>query len=309
MADPAQGISRALRYAANTTHPDFEQRPVMSVALGAPPSAPIVLDIPHAGRDYPAALQRSSRLDATLLRRSEDAHVDDLFGGAQALGVPSLIAHFPRAWLDVNREPYELDPRMLDGSVPSYANTRSVRVAGGLGTVPRLVAEGQDIYHTRLPVREALSRIESVYKPYHAALRELLAATHAAHGRVLLLDCHSMPSAVRGGEAGRPDIVVGDRFGTSSGGAITDLVVSALRRRGFKIARNKPYAGGFVTEHYGRPARGLHAIQLELNRALYMNELSYERTAGFEALRNELTGLVADIREGMGGETYLEAAE
>ena len=291
----APGFEHARRLAANTTHPDFEGRPVMSVAMPSQGmEGPVLLDIPHAGRDYPEPFRRTSRLDSTKLRRSEDAYIDDLFGNAPSLGIPVLTAHFPRAWLDVNREPYELDPRMFDGAVPSYANTRSVRVAGGLGTVPRLVAEGQDIYRSRLPMREALSRIEGVYKPYHAALRALLAATREASGQAVLLDCHSMPSAVRSGEGGRPDIVV-----------------AALRERGFVVARNKPYAGGFVTEHYGRPLRGLHAVQLELNRGLYMNETTYERGPGYAALRQELTRFLSDVLEQFGGHapTFLEAAE
>ena len=305
------GHERARRFADNTTHADFKGRRVLTVHEPTAPPAPLVISVPHAGRDYPEAFRRSSRLDATRLRRSEDAYVDELFSAAPALGASMLVASFPRAWLDVNREPYELDPRMIEGPIPSHANTRSVRVAGGLGTVPRLVAEGLDIYRSRLPVREALGRIEAVYKPYHSALRELLATTHDRHGRAVLLDCHSMPSAMREGESGRPDVVVGDRFGTSASREITDRVIAALRERGFVVARNKPYAGGFITEHYGRPPRGLHAVQIELNRGLYMNETTYEKTAGFEALRAELAAFLSDFLRRIGDQDrpYLMAAE
>ena len=306
-------LERVRQLAVATRHPDFESRPVFSVLAPAQQRVPLVFNAPHSGRDYPDRFRQTSRLDAVQLRRSEDAYVDELFAAAVPMGAPFLLAHFPRAWLDVNREPYEFDPRMFDGPLPHYANVRSVRVAGGLGTVPRLVAEGRDIYRKRLPVSEALSRVENVYKPYHDALRMLTAATHRTFGRSILVDCHSMPSAVREGESGRPDIVVGDRFGTAAARSLTELAVALLRERGYAVARNKPYAGGFITEHYGRPVRGLHAVQIELNRGLYMNEMTQERTAGFEALREDLAGFIADFMArceiGLGGEPHLEAAE
>ena len=294
--DGAAGVARA------AAHPDFAGRPLMDLAAPPDRAVPVIVGVPHAGRDYPDAFRDASRLDASRLRRSEDAFVDELFGEAPALGMPMLRARFPRAWLDVNREPYELDPRMFDGPLPPHVNSRSVRVAGGLGTVPRLVAEGQDIYRSRLAVGEGLERIERVYKPYHEALRRLLTATHAAHGIAVLLDCHSMPSAMRDGETGRPDVVVGDRYGTSASRRVSEAAVAALRARGFAVARNKPYAGGFTTEHYGRPVRGLHAVQIEINRGLYMDELTYERGPGFAALRAELAAFLADFldRAGLG---------
>ena len=298
-----QGVfDAAVAVASSASHPDFDERPLLDVLRPYADLAPVVIGVPHAGRDYPDPFRAASRLDALRIRRSEDAFVDELFGEAPALGAPMLRARFPRAWLDVNREPYELDPRMFDGPLPPHVNSRSVRVAGGLGTVPRLVAEGQDIYRSRLAVGEGLERIERVYKPYHEALRRLLTATHAAHGIAVLLDCHSMPSAMRDGETGRPDVVVGDRYGTSASRRVSEAAVAALRARGFAVARNKPYAGGFTTEHYGRPVRGLHAVQIEINRGLYMDELTYERGPGFAALRAELAAFLADFldRAGLG---------
>ena len=292
----AEALSRARASAALARHPHFGARDLVTIASHADPRVPLVFNAPHSGRDYPEAFRAASRLDAVQLRRSEDAHVDALFAGVVGLGAPLIVAHFPRAWLDVNREPYELDPRMFDGALPSHANVRSVRVAGGLGTVPRLVAEGRDIYRRRLPVAEALERVERVYKPYHEALRALMSGAHDAFGHAVLIDCHSMPSVVRDGDGGaRPDIVVGDRFGTSASRALTDLALGLLRERGFQVTRNKPYAGGFITEHYGRPLRGLHALQIEINRALYMDENSYEPTVGFAALAEELTAFAADL--------------
>ena len=281
--------------AASARHPDFEGREVFRLEAPCEQRVPLVFNTPHSGRDYPVRFRRTSRLDAAQLRRSEDGYIDELFRSVVAMGAPLLAANFPRAWLDVNREPYEFDPRMFDGPLPHYANVRSVRVAGGLGTVPRLVAEGRDIYKRRLPVSEALSRVELVYKPYHEALRTLMASTHRTFGHAILVDCHSMPSVIRDGENGRPDIVVGDRFGTAAARALTELAVSLLRDRGYAVARNKPYAGGFITEHYGRPARNLHAIQIELNRGLYVNERTQQRTAGFSALLEDMAGFVTEF--------------
>ncbi len=256
-------------------------------------TAPVVLNSPHSGRSYPAAFLRQSRLDLGALRRSEDTFVDELFSDAPAHGVPLMRAHFPRAYLDVNREPYELDPRMFEGRLPAFANTRSLRVAGGLGTIARVVGDAREIYPKRLPVAEALFRIEQFYKPYHRTLRRLVTRAQKDFGFALLLDCHSMPSSagVRD-ERPRADIVLGDRYGTSCAPAITDMIERTLRAQGHIVLRNKPYAGGFITEHYGDPATGLHALQIEINRALYMDEGRYEKTAGFEKLKHDLGRMV-----------------
>ncbi len=258
-------------------------------------SAPFVFNSPHSGRSYPRGFLEQSRLDALTIRRSEDCYVDELYAFAPRLGAPLLKANFPRAWLDLNREPYELDPKMFRDSLPSYANTRSVRVAGGLGTVPRLVAEGQEIYTRRLCYAEAEARINGVYKPYHETLRNMIARTHGHFGYAVLIDCHSMPANVRTGDNEKPDFIIGDRFGASAAPELTRTAISILRRMGYTVAVNKPYAGGFITEHYGRPARGLHALQVEVNRGLYMNEATLERTAGYEALREDLAWFCGEL--------------
>jgi N-formylglutamate amidohydrolase len=207
-----------------------------------------------------------------------------------------MRARFPRAYLDLNREPYELDPRMFDGRLPPFANTRSMRVAGGLGTVPRIVADGQEIYRGRLPVEEALRRIETLYKPYHRSLRGLVQRTARAFGHAVLIDCHSMPStSLNREDVPKADIVLGDRYGTSCASALTNLVEAALRARGYTVVRNKPYAGGFITEHYGEPAAGRQALQVEINRALYMDERTLGRKAGFPALAADLTAVFAEV--------------
>lgn len=275
---------------------DFFPSPPFEVRQGAQQRVPFVFNSPHSGKHYPQRFMAMSRLDRSSIRRSEDCYVDELFGGCIALGAPILVAHFPRAYLDVNREAWELDPRMFSEALPSFANVRSARVAGGLGTIPRLVGEGLEIYAARLPLREAVARVEGVYKPYHETLRRLVAATRKSFGYTVLIDCHSMPGSVRLGDSGlRPDFIVGDRFGTSASGSLTEAAINLLTAMGYTVAHNKPYAGGFITEHYGRPGQALHAIQIEVNRALYMNEATLERTAGFEALAQDLTRFSSDL--------------
>src|SRR5947207_3471419 len=241
---------------------------------------PVVFNSPHSGNIYPRAFLATARLDLATLRRSEDSFVDELVCGVVGRGQPLVRVHFPRCYVDVNREPYELDPRMFEGRLPSFANTRSMRVAGGLGTVARVVGDAQEIYGQRIPVDDAIRRIEGLYKPYHRALRRLFTRVHRDFGAAVLIDFHSMPSAAGAkDERPRADVVLGDRYGTSCVAAVAETIEATLRAQGYSVSRNKPYAGGFITEHYGNPAAGLHAIQLELNRALYMDELPYERSA------------------------------
>jgi N-formylglutamate amidohydrolase len=253
---------------------------------------PILFNSPHSGSTYPPEFLISSRLDNATLRRSEDSFVDELIAGVVKCGYPLMLAHFPRCYVDVNREPYELDPRMFNGRLPSFANTRSMRVAGGLGTVARVVGDAQEIYEQRIPVDEALRRIDTLYKPYHRALRRLFTRLHRTFGAAVLIDCHSMPSATnRVDERPRPEFVVGDRYGTSCVTILAEIIEETLRSMGYTVRRNKPYAGGFITEHYGNPTVGLHSVQLEINRSIYMDERHFERTRGFNKLVKDLEGL------------------
>lgn len=265
--------------------------PAFVVTEPAARSIPFVFSSPHSGSQYPPDFLAASRLDRTAIRRSEDTFVDELFGEAASRGAPLLRAHFPRAWLDVNREPYELDPTMFSGKLPPYANVRSNRVAGGLGTIARVVGDHEEIYTSPLHVDEVLTRIAEIYMPYHATLRRLMADTHKRFGVAILIDCHSMPSSPRGAMRPRPDFVVGDRHGSSCSRELTDAACAFLAGRGFEVGRNKPYAGGFITEHYGRPAQSLHALQVEVNRALYMDESTFARNDGFEGIRSILAQL------------------
>src|SRR5215813_1035455 len=254
--------------------------------------APIIFNSPHSGSSYPNEFLTASRIDLSTLRRSEDSFMDELITDLSDRGFAVIRVHFPRSYVDVNREPYELDPRMFSGRLPSFANTRSMRVAGGLGTIPRVVGDGQEIYRERLSVDDALSRIETLYKPYHRALRRLINKVHQAFGTVVVVDCHSMPSiGVSRDEPRRPDMVIGDRYGTSCAPLLPDLVEDTMTRLGYSVGRNKPYAGGFITEHYGNPASGLHAIQIELNRAIYMDERRREKSARFAQVAADFAAL------------------
>jgi N-formylglutamate amidohydrolase len=254
--------------------------------------APIIFNSPHSGAVYPPEFLAASRLPLATLRRSEDCFVDEMIAGLVASGFPVVRVNFPRSYIDVNREPYELDPRMFASRLPSFVNTRSMRVAGGLGTIPRIAGDGQDIYRERLDVEDALRRIETLYKPYHRALRRLVDKALSRFGAAVLVDCHSMPSVgLSRDEAPRPDIVIGDRYGVSCAAAVSRLVETTLAARAHSVGRNKPYAGGFITEHYGNPLHGAHAIQIEVNRAIYMNEETRARRSGLGRLSADFAAL------------------
>lgn len=288
---------------------ETELRPPFSVARPRELKVPLVFNSPHSGRIYPSTFLAASQLDAHTLRRSEDAFVEELFGFVTDLGAPLLHAHFPRAYLDVNREPYELDPVLFRDGLPHYANTQSVRVVGGLGTIARIVSESDEIYREPLSVEAALQRINRLYTPYHETLASLLLEAKREFGLAVLIDCHSMPSSpVAEKGTGRPDFVLGDRFGTSCSGELTRLAASSLEALDYAVALNKPYAGGYITEHYGRPHKAQHVLQIEINRSLYMNETSFEKSAGFDQLRASLETMVRALVPGIPGLAIPRAA-
>ena len=274
---------------------DGDTSPPFEIVEPAEWRAPVIFNSPHSGSDYPDDFLAASRIDLPTLRRSEDSFMDELIGHLSAQGFPAVRVNFPRSYVDVNREPYERDPRMFSGRLPSFANTRSMRVAGGLGTIPRVVGDGQEIYRERIAVDDALARIEALYKPYHRAQRRLINKVHQMFVTVVLVDCHSMPSiGVSRDEPRRPDIVIGDRYGTSCTPLLPDRVEETMAGLGYSVGRNKPYAGGFITEHYGNPASGLHAVQLELNRAIYMDERRRERGPRFKQVATDIA-VLADV--------------
>jgi N-formylglutamate amidohydrolase len=279
----------------NQINPPFEVYQPERLAI------PFVFSSPHSGRTYPRGFLESTRLDPISIRRSEDSFVDELFAPVAEMGGIQLKANFPRAFVDPNREPYELDPSMFEGPLPSYINARSPRVAAGLGTIPRVVRDGAEIYGEKLSFAEAQYRIDTYYKPYHARLRSLLEEQQIRFGCAAVIDCHSMPSV--GGPldqdigANRPDIVLGDRFGASCARRLTDIVDRAFSMQGFMVVRNNPYAGGYTTEHYGRPAMGLHSLQIEINRALYMDEDRIERGPGMQRIVQAVRNVVRALGE------------
>lgn len=254
--------------------------------------APLVFNSPHSGRVYPQRFLAMTRLDHLSIRQSEDAWVDELFARAPHLGAPMLRAHFPRAYLDVNREPWELDPAMFVEPLSDRFNTTSPRVAAGLGTLARVVAENKPIYKERLTIDDARMRIEGIYHPYHAALQKLLSEAISAFGVALLIDCHSMPRITRSNDKAAPDIVLGDRYGTTCAPALIDLAETIFSSAGLRVARNRPYAGGFATRTYGRPQHGVHALQIEISRHLYMNEVTLAKNPDFEAVRALIDRLI-----------------
>ena len=260
--------------------------------------SPVIFTSPHSGREYPADFLRNSRLDQHALRQSEDSYVDLIFDVAPSYGSPFLQALFPRAFVDVNRARDEIDPRMFIDAVPEDSDVRSSRVIAGLGVIPRVVADGQDIYARKMRFSDAKRRLEACYDPYHAALNALIDEAKRVFGVAIVVDCHSMPSA--GGAPTRHgqkpiDIVLGDRFGTSCAALLTQMVEATLLDQGFEVVRNAPYAGGYVASSYGRPRRNVHVLQIEINRALYLDERRNARTGEFSALRQSMISLIERV--------------
>ncbi|NKB44993.1 MAG: N-formylglutamate amidohydrolase [Alphaproteobacteria bacterium] len=265
------------------------------------PLTPLVLSSPHSGSHYPIDLIEASSLSKTALRRSEDCYVDELFSSAKFAGVPMIRALYPRAYLDLNREPYELDPEMFTDPLPDFINSASPRVAAGLGTVARIVANQKEIYARKLTWTEVEARINRLYKPYHQTLRRLVNAARDQFGYCVLIDCHSMPSAGlptgKGIAGDSVDVVLGDRNGLSCSSLITEETERILSSLGYSIIRNNPYAGGFTTQSYGEPETGVHALQIEINRALYVDEMSLSRRPSFAKLKDDLRVFLETLSE------------
>lgn len=257
---------------------------------------PVVVASPHSGRHYPAAFLQASILDERTIRSSEDAYMDEVVGAAPALGAPLIAAEYPRAWLDLNRSPDELDPAVIEG-VGRVMQTP--RISSGLGVIPRVVANGRAIYRGKITRAEAEARIAQVWQPYHAALDGLMRAAQAGFGEAVLLDFHSMPhealdTVARPGQP-RPEVVLGDRFGASAAGEVLDALEDGFLSQGLSVIRNAPFAGAFVTQQYGRPSRGWHAVQVEIDRSLYMDERLLRPSADFDAVRRIVTGVIERV--------------
>lgn len=275
--------------------------PPYRLELPASQKVPLIFSSPHSGRNYPSVLLEQTNLKLRKLRSLEDCYVDDLFDHVGNDGAPFIEAELPRAFLDLNREPYELDPKLIEPRLPSYTNPTSLRVKSGLGTIPRIVADGSTIYQAPIMLPDALARINQYHQPYHDKLVELTKATQKEFGFAILLDCHSMPSSTNLYQNQiSADIILGNRHGTSCAPHITESVLQAFKSLGFTVKLNKPYAGGFITEHHGNPETAIHAIQIEINRALYMDQITLEKTAGFDDLKSKLKSLTAILADKFG---------
>lgn len=259
-------------------------------------TCPVVFSSPHSGRIYPPDFLQDSALDSHAIRSSEDAFIDQLFGAAPALGAPLLAARAPRAFVDLNRGPDELDPAVIEGVDRPAHNPR---ISSGLGVIPRVVAGGRHIYRGKMARAQAEARLQSFWHPWHDALRGLIEETRETFGKAVLFDCHSMPHEAadlqsRGGQPG-PQIVLGDRFGASAGRDVVDQIAGAFEAAGLRVSRNMPFAGAYITQAYGRPSRNVHAVQIEIDRQLYMDEARIEPHGGFEGFRQLITGVIAEV--------------
>ncbi len=285
--DLGQGAACAVPEGAGL--PEAKAEPPFVLVEPLRRTAPLIFASPHSGRRYPPELLANARVGLISLRRAEDAYVDELFAGAPAHGAALLCASVARAYVDLNRDPAELDPDMFDERPPECTHVNSARVQAGLGAIPRVSGDGQTIYRRKLSLDDAERRIAAVHRPYHAMLANLVAETMETFGCSVLVDCHSMPSNARGAHA--PDVVLGDRFGASCHPSVTALAEATLRRLGYRVARNAPFAGGHTTQTYGRPAARTHALQIEINRALYLDERTLERTNGYARVRADMSRL------------------
>lgn len=270
--------------------------PAFDLALPVRQLSCVIFASPHSGRDYPAVFLRDSLLDERAIRSSEDAFVDQLFDAAPDYGAPLLSARVPRAYVDLNRGADELDPAVIAGVQRRGHNPR---VASGLGVIPRVVANGRQIHRGKLSRTEAQARLDRFWHPYHATLQRMLTDTRAQFGQAILVDCHSMPHEaienMLGGRGNRPEVVLGDRFGAAADGEVVDRIEAAFSAAGLRVARNAPFAGAYVAQAYGRPARGQHAVQIEIDRSIYMDERQIVPRAEFDAFRALMRGVIAEI--------------
>ncbi len=265
------------------------------------PSGPMIFASPHSGREYAADFLAQAVLDRQAIRSSEDAFVDDLFGMAPEMGAPLLAARAPRAFIDLNRAADELDPGVIEGIARAPHNPR---ISSGLGVIPRVVAGGRSIYRGKLSLSEVDARLKRFWHPYHKALAGLVEEVRAECGQAVLIDCHSMPheaieAHTRPGQP-RPEVVLGDRYGATAGREVMERVEAAFAGAGLRVGRNAPFAGAYVAQAYGRPSRGVHVVQVEIDRALYMDEVRIEPLAGFAEFQSLIAGVVAELVSGAG---------
>ncbi|MEL7032267.1 MAG: N-formylglutamate amidohydrolase [Pseudomonadota bacterium] len=256
--------------------------------------APVVFASPHSGTIYPDSMRQLLCVPLSDLQRTEDAFVDEFYRPAIQHGAILLSANYARGFVDLNRDARELDASMFHDGLPRTAGMPSARVKAGLGCLPRVGASGRDIYAAPMSKQDGQFRLDAIYDQYHQALQSQIEQLKTEWSDIVIIDCHSMPSR-QPGKSSMPDIVLGDRFGSSCSSTLTSIVERRFRREGLSVTRNAPYAGGYTTRRYGRPRRGIHVLQIEINRGLYMNEMKVEKSAGFERLSTQISGLIEDI--------------
>ena len=261
---------------------------------------PFIFASPHSGTNYINSFITASKLSRLALRSSEDSFVDDLYSDVVNCGAPLLKAIFPRAYIDLNREAYELDQEMFKEQLPKFVNTSSSRIAAGLGTIPRIVANGDEIYHDKISFEEAEKRIKFYYHPYHAMLQNLIDETKQKFDKCILIDCHSMPSSSTGQDGSNKnqhiDVVLGNKHGTTCAPGLIDFIEFHLTNLGLIVRRNHPYAGGYTTQHYGNPKSGVHTLQIEINRSIYMDEQTHTHSSGFFQLKEKILSLIMALK-------------
>lgn len=271
---------------------------------------PVLLSVPHAGREYPRELLERSRVSIGTLRRLEDRLADLLIDDAIEAGCSAIVARVARAAIDLNRDPRDIDSRMFAGIPRGTALIQSVKQRGGLGLFPRSLPRSGDIWHRGLPWQEAISRIRNVHGPYHEAISTRLGSIRARHGCALLVDVHSMPPIVSSTAARpRPDIVIGDRFGASASARFADVARSVVADHGYSCAVNHPYPGFYVLERHGAPIRGIQALQIEISRDLYLDDSLHHPGAGLASIQALLAELVCALADEAGGKILPIAAE
>ncbi|WP_406721415.1 MULTISPECIES: N-formylglutamate amidohydrolase [Thioclava] len=270
--------------------------PAFKLSVPDPVRTSVIFSSPHSGRYYPSDFKQNTALDLLRLRSSEDAFVDDFMRLAPDLGACSIAATYPRAYLDLNRAKDELDPGIIDGLRHRGSGSR---VAAGLGVIPRVVSGGRAILRGKISVEEAQNRLDDIWEPWHGRIASLMEDVHAIFGEAILVDLHSMPSeAIEAFGLRRPEIVIGDRYGSSASERIVEGIEAAFAETGLSVSRNAPFAGAYIAKTYGQPNLGRHAVQIEINRALYMDEARIERRADFpefQALMDGVLTRIADI--------------
>jgi len=273
---------------------DCKQVAACRIVRGKALAAPVIFTSPHSGSHYPTSLQDRLQVPLIDLRRTEDAYIDDLISTAPDKNLILIAANYARCYVDLNRDARELDASMFSDGAPRTCGMPSARVRAGLGCLPRVGASGREIYSDPLSRKEGADRLDRVYDGYHGALTAELEALKLDWSDVVMIDCHSMPS-VQPGRSTLPDIVLGDRFGSSCSGRLTSVVERTFRRLGLSVVRNAPYAGGYTTRRYGRPRRGVHLLQIEINRKLYLDEVLVEKSTSFEDIKHVMAEIIDEI--------------